>query len=94
MGAGAGEAASLSSAGTFAEHAGAAAIAEATSNLSLSPVVKRPIYPDVPYSPYSSPRSVRRRPPLKESRRVSIDKSGSFLQLNQYRLMDSIGQVT
>lgn len=53
---------------------------------------KRGIYPDVPFSPYSSPRSVRRRPPLKESRRVSIDKSGQYLQLNQYRLTDSIGQ--
>lgn len=57
----------------------------------------RPIYPNFPFSPYgsplSSPRSGRRRPPLRESRRVSIDKSGSFLQLNQYRLMDSIGQV-
>ncbi|CAH0765585.1 unnamed protein product [Bemisia tabaci] len=52
----------------------------------------RPIYPNVPFSPYSSPRSVRRRPPLKESRRVSIDKSGSFLQLNQYRLLETIGQ--
>jgi hypothetical protein len=24
---------------------------------------------------------------------VSIDKSGEYMQLNQYRLMDSIGQV-
>lgn len=57
----------------------------------------RPIYPNVPYSPYgspySSPRPVRRRPPLRESRRISIEKSGSFLQLNQYKLMDQIGQV-
>uniref|UniRef100_A0A1B6D1P5 calcium/calmodulin-dependent protein kinase n=1 Tax=Clastoptera arizonana TaxID=38151 RepID=A0A1B6D1P5_9HEMI len=53
---------------------------------------QRPIYPNVPFSPYSSPRSVRRRKPLKESRRVSIDKSGSYLQLNQYSLIDSIGQ--
>ncbi|KAM8703209.1 hypothetical protein ACLKA7_007916 [Drosophila subpalustris] len=56
----------------------------------------RPIYPNVPYSPYGSPfgspRSVRRRPPLRESRRISIEKSGSFLQLNQYKLMDQIGQ--
>lgn len=58
----------------------------------------RPIYPNVPYSPYaspySSPRSNRRRPPLRESRRVSIEQSGSFLQLNQYKLMDQIGQVS
>lgn len=57
----------------------------------------RPIYPNVPYSPYGSPfgspRSVRRRPPLRESRRISIERSGSFLQLNQYKLMDKIGQV-
>lgn len=57
----------------------------------------RPIYPNVPYSPYGSPygspRSTRRRPPLRESRRISIEKSGSFLQLNQYKLMDQIGQV-
>lgn len=56
----------------------------------------RPIYPNVPYSPYgspySSPRSGRRRPPLRESRRVSIEQTGSFLQLNQYKLMDQIGQ--
>ena len=57
----------------------------------------RPIYPNVPYSPYNSPygspRSGRRRVPLKESRRISIEKSGSFVQLNQYKLMDQIGQV-
>jgi hypothetical protein len=58
----------------------------------------RPIYPNYPFSPYgspiSSPRVLRRRSPLKESRRVSIDKSGEYIQLNQYRLMDSIGQVS
>lgn len=57
----------------------------------------RPIYPNVPYSPYGSPfgspRMGRRRPPLRESRRVSIEQTGSFLQLNQYKLMDQIGQV-
>lgn len=53
---------------------------------------QRPIYPNFPFSPYGSPRAARRRAPLKESRRVSIDKSGRYLQLNQYRLMDSIGQ--
>lgn len=46
-----------------------------------------------PYnSPTNSPRSNRKRQPLRESRRVSIEKSGMYLQLNQYRLMDSIGQ--
>lgn len=54
--------------------------------------IHRKIFPNVPYSPYGSPRTGR-RPPLRESRRVSIDKNGSFLQLNQYKLMDQIGQV-
>lgn len=54
----------------------------------------RPIYPDIPYSPYSSPRSTRKRVPLRESKRVSIERQGSFLQLNQYKLMESIGQVS
>ncbi|KAI5726039.1 hypothetical protein M8J77_023179 [Diaphorina citri] len=53
---------------------------------------ERPIFPNVPFSPYCSPRSVRRRPPLKESRRVSVDRSGSYIQLNQYTVMQSIGQ--
>lgn len=57
----------------------------------------RPIYPNVPFSPYGSPfgspRIGRRRPPLRESRRISIEQMGSFLQLNQYKLMDQIGQV-
>lgn len=56
----------------------------------------RPIYPNVPYSPYASPnnspRNVPKRTPLRESRRISIEKTGSFLQLNQYKLMDQIGQ--
>ncbi|XP_036339028.1 calcium/calmodulin-dependent protein kinase kinase 2-like isoform X2 [Rhagoletis pomonella] len=57
----------------------------------------RSIYSNPPYTPYTnpyySPRSNRRRPPLRESRRVSIEQSGSFLQLNQYKLMDQIGQA-
>lgn len=56
----------------------------------------RPIFPNCQFSPYNSPtnspRSNRKRQPLKESRRVSIEKSGMYLQLNQYKLMDSIGQ--
>lgn len=66
--------------------------------LKAQSLESRPIYPNVPYSPYaspySSPRSNRRRPPLRESRRISIEQSGSFLQLNQYKLMDQIGQVS
>lgn len=56
----------------------------------------RPIFPNCPYSPYGSPthspRSNRKRQPPRESRRVSIEKLGHYLQLNQYKLMDSIGQ--
>jgi hypothetical protein len=52
----------------------------------------RPIYPNLSYSPYSSPRSIRK--PAKESRLISIDHNGSFLQLNQYKLMDQIGAVS
>ncbi|XP_068249427.1 calcium/calmodulin-dependent protein kinase kinase 1-like isoform X2 [Palaemon carinicauda] len=54
----------------------------------------RPIYPNVPFSPYGSPCSsprLRRRP-LKESRRVSIEKNGEYMQLNQYKLKEAIGQ--
>lgn len=57
----------------------------------------KPIFPNCQFSPYNSPnhspRSNRKRQPLRESRRVSIEKSGTYLQLNQYKLMDSIGQV-
>lgn len=52
----------------------------------------RPIFPNLTYSPYGSPRISRK--PARESRRVSIDKNGSFLQLNQYKLMDQIGVVS
>jgi hypothetical protein len=52
----------------------------------------RPIFPNLSYSPLSSPRITRK--PAKESRRISIDKNGSFMQLNQYRLMDQIGVVS
>ncbi|KAG5682200.1 hypothetical protein PVAND_011567 [Polypedilum vanderplanki] len=49
----------------------------------------RPIFPNLSYSPLSSPRITRK--PAKESRHISIDKNGSFMQLNQYRLMEQIG---
>lgn len=52
----------------------------------------RPIFPNLSFSPYGSPRISRK--PARESRRVSIDKNGSFLQLNQYKLMDQIGVVS
>lgn len=44
-------------------------------------------------SPVSSPRSSRSRF-FKESRRISIEKTGHHLHLNQYRLLDSIGEVS
>lgn len=55
----------------------------------------RPIYPYCPYSPYGSPQGSprTRRRPLRESRRVSIDNRQGALQLNQYKLLDNIGQV-
>ncbi|XP_059617591.1 calcium/calmodulin-dependent protein kinase kinase 1 isoform X2 [Phlebotomus argentipes] len=56
----------------------------------------RPIYPNLPYSPYGSPYGSpspgRRRAPLRESARISIEQSGSFVQLNQYKLLEQIGQ--
>lgn len=59
---------------------------------SLDNCQNRPIFPSLNYSPYGSPRISRK--PARESRRVSIDKNGSFLQLNQYKLMDQIGVVS
>ncbi|KAI4492111.1 hypothetical protein M0802_010008 [Mischocyttarus mexicanus] len=60
----------------------------------VAAVSVRPIYPYCPYSPYGSPQGSprNRRRPLRESRRVSIDNTQGGLQLNQYRLMDNIGQ--
>lgn len=71
----------------------------ATTKQALSFDQNRSIYPNASYgsppygSPFGSPRN-RRRGPLRESRRISIEQSGSFLQLNQYKLMDQIGQVS
>lgn len=61
-----------------------------------SNVTVRPIYPYCPYSPYGSPQGSprNRRRPLRESRRVSIDNRQGALQLNQYKLLDNIGQVS
>lgn len=55
----------------------------------------RPIYPYCPYSPYGSPQGSpgTRRRPLRESKRVSVDNREGALQLNQYKLLDNIGQV-
>lgn len=58
-------------------------------------VTVRPIYPYCPYSPYGSPQGSprNRRRPLRESRRVSIDNRQGDIKLNQYKLLDDIGQV-
>ncbi|XP_076037408.1 uncharacterized protein LOC143022785 isoform X3 [Oratosquilla oratoria] len=69
-------------------------IARLIQSKSVNMVGDRPIYPNVPFSPYGSPCSsprLRRRPP-RESRRVSIEKNGEYTQLNQYKLMEPIGQ--
>jgi len=58
-------------------------------------IENRPIYPNCPYSPYGSPTNSprgKKRQPLKESRRISMERTGMYIQLNQYKLMDSIGQ--
>lgn len=54
----------------------------------------KPIYPNLPYSPYSSPCSSPRvkRKPLKETKRVSSEQNGDFVQLNQYKLQGVVGQ--
>jgi len=54
----------------------------------------RPIYPNLPYSPYSSPCSSPRvkRKPLKETKRVSSEQNGDYVQLNQYKLQGVVGQ--
>ncbi|GAB6033528.1 hypothetical protein CHUAL_013404 [Chamberlinius hualienensis] len=57
-------------------------------------LMEKPIYPSLPFSPYGSPCSSPRlkRQPLKESRRVSIEARDDYVQLNQYRLKEEIGQ--
>lgn len=66
----------------------------ATTVVASSP---RPICPNLPYSPACSPRFSRRRPPLRECRVSvnvqSLDDPNVHQKLNQYKLIDSIGQV-
>ncbi|KAK2708379.1 hypothetical protein QYM36_014103, partial [Artemia franciscana] len=54
----------------------------------------RPLFPNLPYSPYNSPCSSPRlkRKPLRESQRVSKEVVGDYVQLNQYLLKEPIGQ--
>lgn len=56
----------------------------------------RPIFPQLPYSPYASPNSSPRvkRKPLRETTRVNsiTESTGEFVQLNQYKLHESLGQ--
>lgn len=54
----------------------------------------RPIYPNLPYSPYTSPCSSPRvkRKPLVETRTVSTEHNGDYVQLNQYKLQGVVGQ--
>ena len=69
---------------------------EAGTSQGSQNVSGRPIYPYCPCSPYGSPQGSprNRRKPLRESRRVSIDNKEGALQLNQYKLLDNIGQVS
>ncbi|CAN7937678.1 unnamed protein product, partial [Ixodes hexagonus] len=54
---------------------------------------ERPIYPGLPFSPFSSPcSSPRLGRSIRESRRVSIEAHKGYTQLNQYRLKEEIGQ--
>lgn len=51
---------------------------------------RRPIYPNFPFSPCTSPFT--RRKQLKESQVVSMEKVGDSVHLNQYRLKEPIGR--
>merc|ERR1719410_2392034 len=67
---------------------------DGASHQSRSRSSNRPIYPNLPYSPYSSPNSsprVRRRP-LKMTKQASTEHMGNYMQLNQYKLMGMVGQ--
>jgi len=57
-------------------------------------ICRRPIYPNFPFSPFTSPGTspFARRRKFKESQRVSVEMVGDDVQLNQYRLKDPIGQ--
>ncbi|XP_059485168.1 calcium/calmodulin-dependent protein kinase kinase 1 isoform X2 [Neocloeon triangulifer] len=69
------------------EHAHSASSLEPRAKAALDQAV-RPIYPNIPYSPYGSPCAPRRRTPLRQSSKVERGE----VQLNQYRLEGSLGQ--
>ena len=70
----------------------------AAADPSLEQRSSKPIYPNLPYSPYSSPASSPRvrRKPLRETTRVNstVHSDGEYVQLNQYKLEQAIGQVS
>jgi len=76
---------------------GSGAAVQVTLSSSSSSSSPRPICPNLPYSPSCSPRFARRRPPLRECRVSvnvqSLDDPNVHQKLNQYKLIDSIGQV-
>lgn len=57
-------------------------------------ISRRPIYPNFPFSPFTSPGTspFARRRQFKESQRVSVEKIGDNVQLNQYSLKEPIGR--
>jgi len=71
--------------------------ASTTTAAAAATSLSRPICPNLPYSPACSPRFARRRPPLRECRVSvnvqSLDDPNAHQKLNQYKLIDSIGQV-
>lgn len=66
------------------------------SHLYNESINRRPIYPNFPFSPFTSPGTspFAKRRQFKESQRVSVERIGEDVQLNQYRLKEPIGLTT